>query len=60
MGKSYHKKEHIIEIMHKLIILFESPDDEQAFQLGWQKFLGLAEQLPGLRRETVSRVAQRL
>ncbi|MFH1908994.1 MAG: EthD family reductase [Chloroflexota bacterium] len=54
--------------MHKLIILFESPENgravtyhnEQAFQLGWQKFLGLAEKMPGLRRETVSRVAQRL
>ena len=50
--------------MHKLIVLFEPPDygravtyhDEQAFQLGWQKFLGLAEKMPGLRRETVSRV----
>ena len=54
--------------MHKLIILFESPDNgravtyhnEQAFQLGWQKFLGLAEEMPGLRRETVNRVAQKL
>ncbi len=46
--------------MHKLIILFESLENEQAFQLGWQKFLGLAEKMPGLRRETVSRVAQRL
>ena len=42
--------------MHKLIVLFEPPGDEQAFQLGWQKFLGLAEKMPGLRRETVSRV----
>ncbi|MBU2610797.1 MAG: EthD family reductase [Chloroflexi bacterium] len=42
--------------MHKLSILFESPENEQAFQLGWQKFLGLAEKMPGLRRETVSRV----
>ena len=54
--------------MHNLIILFELPDNgravtyhnEQAFQLGWQKFLGLAEKIPGLRRETVSRVAQKL
>jgi len=50
--------------MHKLIVLFEPPDngravtyhDEQAFQLNWQKFLGLAEKMPGLCRETVSRV----
>lgn len=46
--------------MQKLVILFESPENGQAFQLGWQKFLGLAEQLPGLRRETVSRVAHKL
>jgi uncharacterized protein (TIGR02118 family) len=52
--------------MHNLIILFELPDNgravtyhnEQAFQLNWQKFLGLAERMPGLRRETVSRVAR--
>ena len=42
--------------MHKLIMLFESPDNEKVFQLNWQKFLGLAERMPGLRRETVSRV----
>jgi len=50
--------------MHKLIVLFETLDNgravtyhnEQAFQSGWQKFLGLAEKMPGLRRETVSRV----
>jgi uncharacterized protein (TIGR02118 family) len=50
--------------MHKLIVLFETPDNgravtyynEQTFQLNWQKFLGLAERMPGLRRETVSRV----
>jgi uncharacterized protein (TIGR02118 family) len=46
--------------MHKLIVLFEPPDDEQAFQLNWQKFLGLAEKMPGLRRETVSRVERML
>jgi len=44
--------------MHKLIILFEPPDNEHTFQLNWQKFLGLAEKMPGLRRETVSRVEQ--
>jgi len=42
--------------MHKLVILFEPPDDEQVFQPNWQKFLGLAEKMPGLRRETVGRV----
>lgn len=54
--------------MHNLIILFELPDNgravtyhnEQNFQLNWQKFLGLAEKMPGLRRETVSRVERML
>ena len=54
--------------MHKLIVLFETPDNgravtyhnEQTFQLNWQKFLGLVEKMPGLRRETVSRVERML
>ena len=40
--------------MHKLIILFGRPLDPLAFLTGWQAFLGMAEQMPGLRRETVS------
>ncbi len=37
--------------MHKLIIFFFRQDFNQQ---GWQKFMGLAEKMPGLRRETVS------
>ena len=40
--------------MHKLIILFSQPSDPLAFLTGWQAFLHMAEQMPGLRRETVS------
>ena len=40
--------------MHKLIILFGRPGDSIAFLTGWQAFLQMAEQMPGLRRETVS------
>lgn len=41
--------------MHKLIIFFYPPLPNQEFdQQGWQKFMGLAEKMPGLRRETVS------
>ncbi len=46
--------------MHELIILFKPPDDEQTFQLNWQKFLGLAEKMPSLRRETIGRVERTL
>lgn len=44
--------------MYKMVILFEQPLDEQNFQDNWQKFMGLAEKLPRLRREIVSRVEQ--
>jgi uncharacterized protein (TIGR02118 family) len=44
--------------MYKLVILFEHPLDEQDFQENWQKFMGMAEKLPRLRREIVSRVDQ--
>jgi hypothetical protein len=40
--------------MHKLIILFGRPSDSIAFLTGWQAFLHMAEQMPGLRREAVS------
>ncbi|OGO76042.1 MAG: hypothetical protein A3K41_14255 [Chloroflexi bacterium RIFOXYD12_FULL_57_15] len=40
--------------MHKLIIIFGQPLDSLAFVTGWQAFLHMAEQMPGLRRETVS------
>jgi uncharacterized protein (TIGR02118 family) len=44
--------------MYKIVILFEQHPDEQGFQENWQKFMGLAEKLPRLRREIVSRVDQ--
>ena len=43
--------------MHKLTIFFYPPLPNQEFnQQGWQKFMGLAEKMPGLRRETVSEI----
>lgn len=42
--------------MYKLIILFESPLNAEAFQIEWQKFMRLAEKMPGLLSEVVSEV----
>ncbi len=43
--------------MHKLTIFFYTPPSNQEFdQQSWQKFMGLAEKMPDLRRETVSDV----
>ena len=39
--------------MYKLTIFFFKQNFNQE---GWQKFMGLAEKMPGLRRETVSEV----
>jgi uncharacterized protein (TIGR02118 family) len=39
--------------MYKLVILFLPPFAWATFEKGWQKFLGLAEQMPGLRKEAV-------
>lgn len=40
---------------YKLIILFKTPTDPDAFQRRWsEEFVPLAEALPGLRRITVS------
>ena len=44
--------------MHKLIILFGQPSDLLTFLTGWQTFLQIAEQMPGLRRETVSLIEE--
>jgi uncharacterized protein (TIGR02118 family) len=41
--------------MYKLVILIETPED-LTFDDRWPEFLHLAEQIPGLRRETTSRV----
>jgi uncharacterized protein (TIGR02118 family) len=43
--------------MHKLVILIEPPQDEAAFEGQWPAFLHLVESLPGLQRETSSRVS---
>ncbi len=42
--------------MYKLVIFFLPPHSWVGFEQGWQKFLGLAEQMPGLRKEVVSDV----
>lgn len=44
--------------MYKLIILFDEPLEAGDFQRDWQKFMGLAEKMPRLRREVVSRVQE--
>lgn len=46
--------------MHKLIILIAPPLDEAAFDERWPEFLAQCEQMPGLRRETTSRVERLL
>ena len=41
--------------MYKLVIVFlQSFTGAKSFAMGWQKFLGLAEQMPGLRKEVIS------
>lgn len=42
--------------MIKLVILIKSLSDLDSFEAGWPKFLHLAEQMPGLRREATSHV----
>ncbi len=45
--------------MYKLTLFFYSPLPNRQFdQQGWQKFMGLAEKMPGLKRETVSDVQE--
>jgi len=39
--------------MYKLVILFLPPFAWATFEKGWQKFLGMAEQMPGLRKEVI-------
>lgn len=43
--------------MHKLVILIESTA-EPSFDQNWPQFLHHAERIPGLRRESTSRVNQ--
>lgn len=42
--------------MHKLVILFEPPEDWPAFDDTWPRFLHQVEEMPGLRREAFCRV----
>jgi uncharacterized protein (TIGR02118 family) len=42
--------------MYKLVILIEPQDHTAEFDSRWPEFLGLAERMPGLRREVTSRV----
>lgn len=44
--------------MYKLVILFLPPFAWSTFEQGWQKFLGMAEQMPGLRKEAVSDIEE--
>ena len=46
--------------MHKLINIFGQPLDLFEFSMNWQAFMRLAEQMPGLRRETVSLIEETL
>ena len=46
--------------MYKLVILFLPPLAWASYEPGWQKFLGLAEQLPGLRKEAVGEMEELL
>ena len=42
--------------MHKIVILITVPPDDDDFEAQWPEFLRQAEQMPGLLRETTSRV----
>lgn len=42
--------------MYKLVILIEPPDEPETLDAEWPAFLKQCEQMPGLRRETTSRV----
>lgn len=42
--------------MYKLVILIENFDDISSLEEGWPQFLHYAESMPGLLRETTSRI----
>ena len=42
--------------MYKLVILIQSSENEKTFNDSWSKFLAQAEQMPGLLKETTSRI----
>jgi uncharacterized protein (TIGR02118 family) len=44
--------------VHKLMLVFRKPDDIDRFEEIWsERFVGLAEKMPGIKRVTVSRVS---
>lgn len=46
--------------MHKLVIMIEEQEDWARFDTQWPAFLRLAEDMPGLLRESTSRVEHHL
>ncbi len=46
--------------MYKLIIMIEQVSNWHQFDAGWPDFLAVAEQMPGLRRETTTRIDRML
>jgi uncharacterized protein (TIGR02118 family) len=46
--------------MFKLIILIEPPQDQQAFEEAWPRFLHEAERMPGLQQEATVRIVDTL
>ena len=46
--------------MHKLVILIEPLENWELFEAGFPEFLHLAEEMPGLLRETIGRVEDHL
>ena len=43
--------------MYKILIMIDTPQDAQLFEQSWPEFLHQAETMPGLRRESTSRVS---
>jgi uncharacterized protein (TIGR02118 family) len=46
--------------MYKLVILIPLPENSNAFDKRWPEFLSLAEGMPGLLKETSSRVDRKV
>ena len=46
--------------MHKLIILIDPPTNETHFEALWPEFISISAVIPGLRRETTSRVSYKM
>lgn len=48
-----------LPVMYKLVILIEIPDDDPLFENQWPNFLRFAEKMPGLLKETTSRIGNK-